>query len=50
MSSSIGVWKKEVPKEKLASLSWGLPKADSEARILVQVVYWRVIPGHTGRG
>ena len=36
--------------ERLTSLSWNFPKADSEARILVQVMYWRGIPGHMGKG
>lgn len=47
MLSQIRVWKMEVPREKLTSLRWGPPKADPEARILLQVVDRKVIPGHT---
>lgn len=45
----IAVWKREDPREKLTSLSWGLPKADPESEILVQLVYWTVIPEHIRR-
>lgn len=36
--------------ERLTSLGRNFPKADSEARILVQVIYWRGIPGHMAKG